>query len=143
MSLPCAWDAGQTTPFMTLAEGNRARPENTPAASATRCRTLSQPAVALVTLFKLRYYNFMARHTASDAEHSFALAVAKLVQARRGTLGWSQEGLARDAGMSVANVRRIESGNSPAASFVTIGRLARSLDLSLDELFTHFALEAQ
>lgn len=85
----------------------------------------------------------MARHTASDAERNFALAVAKSVKGRRGTLGWSQEGLARDAGVSVANVRRLESGSSPAASFVTIGRLARSLDLSLDELFTHFALEAQ
>lgn len=58
------------------------------------------------------------------------------------TVGWSQETLARESGLSVANVRRLESGNSPSASFVTIGRLARSLDLSLDELFTHFLWEA-
>lgn len=85
----------------------------------------------------------MPRHASSDAERSFAQAMATLVKSRRLTLGWSQEGLARESGVSVANVRRFESGNSPAASFVTIGRMARSLDLSLDELFAHFALEAQ
>lgn len=85
----------------------------------------------------------MPRHMSSDAERAFALAVAKRVKSRRMMLGWSREALARNSGVSAANVRRLESGNSPAASFVTVGRLARSLDLSLDELFAHLVLETQ
>lgn len=63
------------------------------------------------------------------------------IKNRRIELGWSQEHLARLAGVSTANVRKLESGTSPAASFVTLGRLARSMELSLDTLFSHFPKE--
>ena len=75
-------------------------------------------------------------------EHGFAHALAARFKATRIERGWSQELLAREAGVSTANVRRLESGNSPATSFVTVGRIARSLDLSLDTLFSHFPTEA-
>lgn len=83
----------------------------------------------------------MPRHPAADSEHGFARTVAGEVKARRVEHGWSQEVLARAAGVSVANVRRLESGLSPSTSFVTIGRLARSLGISLDELFSLFPME--
>ena len=63
------------------------------------------------------------------------------IKSRRMGLDWSQEYLARQAGVSTANVRKLESGTSPATSFVTLGRLARALDLSLDSLFSHFPKE--
>lgn len=83
----------------------------------------------------------VSRRIASLTERDFAQRVADTIKAGRATRGWSQEHLARAAGVSSANVRRLESGTSPATSFVTIGRLARCLDVSLDELFSHFQME--
>jgi transcriptional regulator with XRE-family HTH domain len=84
----------------------------------------------------------MPRQTATDAQHGFAMALAATMKARRIELQLSRESLSRNAGVSAANVRRLESGISTATSFVTIGRLARILGLSLDDLFTAFPTEA-
>jgi transcriptional regulator with XRE-family HTH domain len=83
----------------------------------------------------------VSRRYASATERDFAQTVADAVKAGRVERGWSQEHLARRAGVSSANIRRLESGTSPATSFVTIGRLARCLAVSLDELFSHFQTE--
>lgn len=83
----------------------------------------------------------MSRHAATIGELQFAGALAVELKAGRARRGWSQEALARDAGVSSANVRRIESGSSPAASFLMVGRLARSLGVSMDALFAHFPRE--
>lgn len=85
----------------------------------------------------------MSRLPASATELVFAHAIADEVKTGRVGRGWSQEHLARHAGVSTANVRRLESGASPATSFVTIGRLARSLDISLDSLFAQFPTESR
>lgn len=85
----------------------------------------------------------MPRQPASPSEREFAQTVADAVRAERVTRGWSQEHLARVAGISSANVRRLETGTSPATSFVTIGCLARCLEFSLDDLFSHFQVEGR
>lgn len=83
----------------------------------------------------------MPRTVASEGELLFARALAAEIKAGRTRRGWSQEALARDAGVSSANVRRIESGTSPAASFLMVGRLAQSIGVSMDALFAHFPQE--
>jgi transcriptional regulator with XRE-family HTH domain len=80
----------------------------------------------------------MSRSVAPDEDRVFASQVAKIVRDTRIGRGWSQEALARRAGLSTANVRRLENQPSPAMSFVTIGKLALTLGLPLDALFTHF-----
>ncbi len=83
----------------------------------------------------------MPRQPSSAGELRFALWLAREIKARRIGRKWSQEQLAREAGVSTANVRRLESGTAPATSFVTVGRLSRSLDISLDTLFAGFPEE--
>lgn len=83
----------------------------------------------------------MPRASASAFDVAFARLVGAELKRRRIELEWSQEQLARRAEVSTANVRKLESGTSPATSFVTLGRLARALELSLDRLFSHFPKE--
>ena len=83
----------------------------------------------------------MARSVAPDVDRAFARRVAGIVHGARIERGWSQETLARNADVSTANIRRLEKGSSPAMSFVTIGKLSRVLQLSLDTLFTNFSTE--
>jgi len=68
----------------------------------------------------------------------FAQSLAAEIKSQRIERDWSQEQLAREAGVSTANVRRLENGTSPATSFVTVGRLSRSLNISMDTLFVSF-----
>lgn len=85
----------------------------------------------------------MPRQPSSASEVGFAHWLAAEIKSQRTARGWSQEQLAREAGVSTANVRRLEKGTSPATSFVTVGRLSQSLNISMDTLFACFPKEAQ
>jgi transcriptional regulator with XRE-family HTH domain len=47
--------------------------------------------------------------------------------------------VAAAAGLSVETLRKIETGRIPTPAFFTVAALARVLELSLDDLSTHFA----
>jgi transcriptional regulator with XRE-family HTH domain len=51
------------------------------------------------------------------------------IRAARALLGWRQEDLSKAAGIGTATVRRIESANSSATSYVsTLSRIQASLE---------------
>lgn len=60
--------------------------------------------------------------------------LATFLKERREQLGLSQAGLASEAGVSAAQVSRLESGERSDPSFDTIVRLADALHASLDEV---------
>lgn len=77
----------------------------------------------------------MPRLSATPEDRKFGRHLADQLQQKRGDLGKSREAIARVAGISAANLRRLETEGSPAVAFVTVGRLARALDLDLEMLF--------
>jgi len=60
-------------------------------------------------------------------------AFARAVRAARIARGWTQERLAREAGVTTGSVKNIEMGRQGAGLSVAL-RLARALGLSLDSL---------
>ncbi|MFF9806376.1 helix-turn-helix domain-containing protein [Streptomyces coeruleorubidus] len=49
--------------------------------------------------------------------------------------GWSRERLAKEAGIAVGTLARLESEGPIQPGFLTVGAVAEALEISLDELF--------
>lgn len=76
----------------------------------------------------------MASHH-SARPHDHARALAQRVRALREGRGWSRERLAKEAGIAVGTLARLESEGAIQPGFFTVGALAEALEISLDELF--------
>ncbi|MFE6331891.1 DUF488 family protein [Streptomyces sp. NPDC057798] len=76
----------------------------------------------------------MASHH-SARPHDHARALAQRVRAMREGRGWSRERLAKEAGVAVGTLARLESEGAIQPGFFTVGAVAEALEVSLDELF--------
>ncbi|MDT3726493.1 DUF488 family protein [Streptomyces sp. DSM 41972] len=76
----------------------------------------------------------MASHH-SARPHDHARALARRVRAMREGRGWSRERLAKEAGIAVGTLARLESEGAIQPGFLTVGAVAEALEISLDELF--------
>ncbi|QOV36652.1 DUF488 family protein [Streptomyces ferrugineus] len=76
----------------------------------------------------------MASHH-SARHHNHARALAHRVRALREGRGWSRERLAKEAGIAVGTLARLESEGAIQPGFFTVGAVAEALEISLDELF--------
>ncbi len=63
--------------------------------------------------------------------------ISRRLRAAREATGREQVDVARGAGISVDEVRKIEAGRVRAPSFVIVARLARELGVDLDPLARH------
>ncbi|WP_326796784.1 DUF488 family protein [Streptomyces sp. NBC_01808] len=76
----------------------------------------------------------MAGHrSAPPRDH--ARALARRVRALREDRGWSRERLAKEAGIAVGTLGRLESEGAIQPGFFTVGAVAEALAVSLDDLF--------
>jgi uncharacterized protein (DUF488 family) len=57
------------------------------------------------------------------------------VRALREARGWTRERLAKEAGIAVGTLARLESEGAIQPGFFTVGAVAEALEVSLDELF--------
>ncbi|MCC3652641.1 DUF488 family protein [Streptomyces sp. S07_1.15] len=71
----------------------------------------------------------------SARPHDHARALAQRVRALRDGRGWSRERLAKEAGIAVGTLARLESKGAIQPGFFTVGAVAEALEVSLDELF--------
>ncbi|MBO8187439.1 DUF488 family protein, N3 subclade [Streptomyces spirodelae] len=76
----------------------------------------------------------MASHR-SERPHDHARALAQRVRALREGRGWSRERLAKEAGIAVGTLARLESEGAIQPGFFTVGSVSEALEISLDELF--------
>ncbi|MEU9098975.1 DUF488 family protein [Streptomyces sp. NPDC048361] len=76
----------------------------------------------------------MAGHR-SAPPHDHARALAQRVRALRTDRGWTRERLAKEAGIAVGTVSRLESEGAIQPGFFTVGAVAEALTVSLDDLF--------
>ncbi|MEU8805095.1 DUF488 family protein [Streptomyces violaceoruber] len=76
----------------------------------------------------------MAGHY-SARPHDHARALAQRVRALREARGWTRERLAKEAGIAVGTLARLESEGAIQPGFFTVGAVAEALEVSLDELF--------
>ncbi|GGY58090.1 hypothetical protein GCM10010385_04070 [Streptomyces geysiriensis] len=76
----------------------------------------------------------MAGHY-SARPHDHARALAQRVRALREVRGWTRERLAKEAGIAVGTLARLESEGAIQPGFFTVGAVAEALEVSLDELF--------
>lgn len=76
----------------------------------------------------------MASHH-SARPHDHARALAQRVRTLREGRGWSRERLAKEAGIAVGTLARLESEGAIQPGFFTVGAVAEALEISLDELF--------
>lgn len=74
-----------------------------------------------------------SRHSERPQDH--ARALAQRVRALREGRGWSRERLAKEAGIAVGTLARLESEGAIQPGFFTVGSVAEALEISLDELF--------
>ncbi len=94
-------------------------------------------ATTLVQYYHVYYSStiMLARPNRKDDEqHSNTKHLARRVTQMRTALGFSQEVLARKAGLSVYTVSKIEQERSIKASVFTVDALARALDTTVDDL---------
>ncbi|MDO0935179.1 DUF488 family protein [Streptomyces sp. DG2A-72] len=76
----------------------------------------------------------MAGHRSAPS-HDHARALAQRVRALREDRGWTRERLAKEAGIAVGTLGRLESEGAIQPGFLTVGAVAQALDVSLDDLF--------
>jgi transcriptional regulator with XRE-family HTH domain len=76
----------------------------------------------------------MARRPLTTAQRAEGLRLASALVAARKAVGLSQQALSTQSGVALDSVRAIEHKRVPGTSFVTVARLARSLDIDLNEL---------
>ncbi|MFJ3226952.1 DUF488 family protein [Streptomyces sp. NPDC086783] len=76
----------------------------------------------------------MAGHH-STRPHDHACALAQRVRALREGRAWTRERLAKEAGIALGTLARLESEGAIQPSFFTVGAVAEALAISLDELF--------
>ncbi|MFF2645725.1 DUF488 family protein [Streptomyces niveus] len=71
----------------------------------------------------------------SAPPHKHTRALAQRVRALREDRGWTRERLAKEAGVAVGTLGRLESGGAIQPGFFTVGAVAKALMVSLDDLF--------
>ncbi|MFF4799733.1 DUF488 family protein [Streptomyces sp. NPDC001351] len=71
----------------------------------------------------------------SARPHDHARGLARRVRALRESRGWSRERLAKEAGIAVGTLARLESEGAIQPGFFTVGAVAEALEISLDDLF--------
>ncbi|GAA2509076.1 hypothetical protein GCM10023100_36030 [Actinocorallia cavernae] len=76
----------------------------------------------------------MAGHR-SAPPHDHARTLARRVRALREERGWTRERLAKEAGIAVGTLGRLESEGAIQPGFFTVGAVAKALSASLDDLF--------
>lgn len=76
----------------------------------------------------------MAGHR-SAPPYDHARALAQRVRALREDRGWTRERLAKEAGIAVGTLRRLESEGAIQPGFFTVGAVAEAFAVSLDDLF--------
>ncbi|MEU0637626.1 DUF488 family protein, N3 subclade [Streptomyces albidoflavus] len=64
-----------------------------------------------------------------------AHALAQRVRALREDRGWTRERLAKEAGIAVGTLSRLENGGAIQPAFFTVGAVADVLGVALDDLF--------
>lgn len=69
-----------------------------------------------------------------DDDQLYAVAIGAVVQEQRLWLGWPQDRLAEEAGVSVKTIWRIEGGRGDMPSMRCLRRIAAALTLELSEL---------
>lgn len=69
-----------------------------------------------------------------QSEKGDNMSTGEKIKTARKEFGWSTERLAREVGISLAAMRRIENVNEPQMNAMTAVRIARVLGLSLDFL---------
>jgi transcriptional regulator with XRE-family HTH domain len=74
-----------------------------------------------------------SRHSARPHDH--ARALAERVRALREARGWTRELLAKEAGIAVGTLARLEREGAIQPGFFNVGAVAEALEVSLDELF--------
>jgi transcriptional regulator with XRE-family HTH domain len=67
--------------------------------------------------------------------HAPACALAERVRELRAERGWTREQLAEEAGIQASTLTRLESKGATQPGFFTVGKIARALEVSLDDLF--------
>ncbi|MGZ3116820.1 DUF488 family protein, N3 subclade [Streptomyces sp. H62] len=76
----------------------------------------------------------MAGHR-SAPPHDHAHALAQRVRTLREDRGWTRERLAKEAGIAVGTLGRLENDGAIQPGFFTVGAVAKALGVSLDDLF--------
>ncbi|WP_445402256.1 DUF488 family protein, N3 subclade [Streptomyces sp. LE64] len=76
----------------------------------------------------------MAGHR-SAPPHDHARTLARRVRALREERGWTRERLAKETGIAVGTLGRLESEGAIQSGFFTVGAVAKALSVSLDDLF--------
>ncbi len=77
----------------------------------------------------------MAEHPLAPPPRTPNRMLAASVRALREERAWTPERLAKEAGIQLATVKRLEGGGPIQPGFFTVGALADALDVSLDDLF--------
>lgn len=80
------------------------------------------------------YSNFMPRKPHTADERAFGTELGRVIAEWRREADLSAQALADSARLSVDGLRKLETGRTPDPGFQTVLRLARSLDVTLDEL---------
>jgi transcriptional regulator with XRE-family HTH domain len=80
------------------------------------------------------YSNQMARPPLSAADRRHGKRLGDLCAQAREHAGRSAQELAVAAKLSIDTIRSLENGRIPTPAFITVGRIADALGLSLDEL---------
>jgi transcriptional regulator with XRE-family HTH domain len=79
----------------------------------------------------------MAGHDFQQPEnHAIVRALAERVREMRAERGWTRDQLAEEAGIAPSTLARLEGQGVGQPGFVTVGKIARALEVSLDSLFT-------
>jgi transcriptional regulator with XRE-family HTH domain len=71
----------------------------------------------------------------SAPPHDHSHALAQRVRALREDRGWTRERLAKEAGIAVGTLGRLENGGAIQPGFFTVGAVADVLGVALDDLF--------
>ncbi|WP_392753999.1 DUF488 family protein [Streptomyces sp. LN590] len=80
------------------------------------------------------------RLPANAREQARASALAHQVRTRRESREWTRERLAKEAGIHVRTLARLESEGAIQSGFFTVGAIADALEVTLDELFRSTAV---
>ncbi|GAA0742561.1 helix-turn-helix domain-containing protein [Dactylosporangium roseum] len=84
----------------------------------------------------------MTRKRTSEEDRGHGRRLGRLIAERRERRQLSAPDLARDSSVAIDTVRSLENGRVPTPAFLTVARLARVLELSLDELHVQASREA-
>lgn len=76
----------------------------------------------------------MGRKPHTAGERAFGAELGRVIAARRTKRNMTGQALAEGAGLSVDGLRKLETGRVRDPGIQTVMRLARSLDVTLDQL---------